>query len=204
MRKLASDKLDEEDYKNIDKHLENYYSKVLPNEQYRIVAQRDAIPSYDNQAIKNATMKQTTTDKTIYAGDYSKEINTAAKETGMDPHLLGIMMGKESNGNPKALSPKQAYGLMQITPIALKQVKMDTGKDFDLTDPQQNIMAGALLLKNYLKQFKGNIRLAVGAYNAGPYAVRNNDAINKYPETKDYVATIMGKYNKHLKSLNNE
>lgn len=201
MRKLASDKLDEEDYKNIDKHLKNYYSKVLPNQQYNAVVQRDAVRSYDTQAIQKATMKNPIVNKTIYAGNYSDEINAAAKETGMDPHLLGIMMGKESNGNPRALSPKQAYGLMQITPIALKQVKQDTGKDFDLTDPAQNIMAGALLLKNYMKQFKGDIRQAVGAYNAGPHAVRTKDAINRYPETRDYVTTIMGKYDKHLKSL---
>jgi len=68
-----------------------------------------------------------------------------------------------------------------------------------LTDPKTNIKAGASYLRDLIKMFPGQLELAVAAYNAGEGAVqRAGNKIPNYPETKNYVKTVMQLYG-HLK-----
>ena len=65
-----------------------------------------------------------------------------------------------------------------------------------LTDPQINIHAGARYLAYLIDLFKGELELAVAAYNAGEGAVRRaGNKIPRYKETQGYVKTVMGLYN---------
>ena len=63
----------------------------------------------------------------------------------------------------------------------------------DPFDPQQSIEAGARYLKQLLDKYKGDLKLALGAYNAGPAAVDAAGAIPDIPETHDYVDAILKK-----------
>ena len=63
----------------------------------------------------------------------------------------------------------------------------------DAFDAQQNIEAGATFLKQLLDKYKGDIKLALAAYNAGPAAVDKTGAIPEIKETQDYVERIMKK-----------
>lgn len=100
-----------------------------------------------------------------------------------DPVYVSIVIGIESEYNPKAISPVGAKGLMQLMHWHIKP-----GKKWD--DPVDNILIGAAYLEDLLKQFNGNKQLALAGYNAGPNAVvRAGYKIpnTKNDETKNYV-----------------
>lgn len=112
---------------------------------------------------------------------------SAAARTGVDVNLLRIVAWKESRGNPRALSPKGAMGVMQLMPATAAALGVDP------RDPVANIHGGATYLARQIAQF-GTIPLALAAYNAGPGAVRRYGGIPPYAETRDYVDTIMRRW----------
>jgi len=57
-------------------------------------------------------------------------------------------------------------------------------------DPRQNIMAGARYLRQLLDEHRGNVKLALASYNAGPGAVAKYHAIPPFKETRNYVRRI--------------
>jgi soluble lytic murein transglycosylase-like protein len=113
-------------------------------------------------------------------------INTSARRYGVKPELVRAVIRKESGGRPCAVSIKGAQGLMQLMP--------DTAGDLNVADPfdpEQNVDAGTKFLKALLEKFKGDLRLALGAYNAGPNAIDKAGRLPQIPETQDYVADIL-------------
>ena len=77
---------------------------------------------------------------------------------------------------------------MQLMPATIEQFKVE-----DVFDPQQNIEAGATYLKQLLDKYKGDLKLALAAYNAGPATVDKAGAIPDIKETQDYVEGILKK-----------
>ncbi len=120
--------------------------------------------------------------------DLRAAIEEAARREGLTPDLLRAMIGKESAFRPCAVSQRGAQGLMQLMPATQAQLGVT-----DPFDPQQNIAAGAKLMKTLLERYTGDLALALGAYNAGPGKVDRFGGIPAYPETIDYVSDIMGK-----------
>ncbi|WP_223216850.1 lytic transglycosylase domain-containing protein [Paraburkholderia phenoliruptrix] len=116
-------------------------------------------------------------------------INEAARAAGLDSALLMAVIDVESRGNPQAVSPKGATGLMQLMP--------DTGARHgasDLFDARQNVAAGARYLKELMRQF-GELPLALAAYNAGEGAVQKyGGQIPPYAETQSYVPRVIARY----------
>ena len=130
-------------------------------------------------------------------------IKDAAQMHGIDYELLQALIATESGFDTFAVSPKGAVGLMQLMPPTAERygVKADkkTPIEKKLTDPKTNIKAGASYLRDLIKMFPGQLELAVAAYNAGEGAVqRAGNKIPNYPETKNYVKTVMQLYG-HLK-----
>jgi soluble lytic murein transglycosylase-like protein len=115
-------------------------------------------------------------------------VTSAATQHQLEPKLLRGVIDQESRGRPCAVSPKGARGLMQLMPSTIDQFKVD-----DAFDPQQNIEAGATFLKQLLDKYKGDMKLALAAYNAGPGTVDHAGAIPDIKETRDYVDAIMKK-----------
>jgi soluble lytic murein transglycosylase-like protein len=113
-------------------------------------------------------------------------VGEAARKEAVDGQLLHLVMKQESAFRPCAVSSKGAMGLMQLMPSTAEE--LDVKNPFD---PLENVDAGAKLLRQLLDRYNGDLRMALGAYNAGPAAV---DAVKDVPpirETIDYVHTIL-------------
>jgi len=123
---------------------------------------------------------------------YEKIIRAAAKRYGMDADLIHCVVAVESNFDPKAISPKNARGLMQLLP----QTALRLGVK-DVFDPEENVNAGTRYLRELLEKYKNNLTLALAAYNAGPERVdQYGHRVPPYLETMKYVQRIAKNYAK--------
>lgn len=123
--------------------------------------------------------------------NYTNTIEKAADKFGINPALIKAIITAESAGNPNAVSPVGAKGLMQL---------MDgTAKSLDVNnpyDPHQNIMGGTEYIGKMIKMF-GSIDNAIAAYNAGPGNVQKHGGIPPFAETQAYVRKVK-KYLNHF------
>jgi soluble lytic murein transglycosylase-like protein len=118
-------------------------------------------------------------------GPFGDLIRAAAEKHGVDEKLIEHVIAVESNFNPRAVSRKQAQGLMQLLPRTAARYAVA-----DVFDPAQNIEAGTRYLKEMLERFQGNLALALAAYNAGPEMVERYRGIPPFAETQNYVRQI--------------
>lgn len=118
---------------------------------------------------------------------YDDIIAEAAALYGLDPRMIKAVMQTESSFNAMAVSPVGAIGLMQLMPAVAEEYGAT-----DPLDPRQNIMAGAKYLRRLLDSHKGNERLALASYNAGPGNVAKYRAIPPFKETQNYVKKVTG------------
>lgn len=121
----------------------------------------------------------------LFLQKYQQEITAAALHHQLDPALLRAIIHAESAFNPKALSKSGAAGLMQLMPDTATEVGVK-----NVWHQQQNIQGGASYLALLLKRYKGDIKLATAAYNAGPGAVDKHQGIPPYAETQTYVERV--------------
>ena len=95
----------------------------------------------------------------------------------------------ESSNNPNAVSPKGARGLMQVMPITRDYILQKTGIDADRS-PEDNQRAGAWYLEQKIIEAKGNVQLALAAYNAGFGNVQKYGGVPPFRETQNYLTKI--------------
>jgi soluble lytic murein transglycosylase-like protein len=96
----------------------------------------------------------------------------------------------ESGFNPKAASPKNAQGLMQLIPETAERFGVA-----DVWDPEQNLRGGMAYLSWLMQHFDGDLELVLAAYNAGEGAVQRHGGIPPYAETRDYVQRVIARLN---------
>jgi len=121
----------------------------------------------------------------LSAGPFEQMIRAASVKHGVDAKLITHVIALESNFNPRAVSPKQALGLMQLLPETAVRYAVS-----NVFDPAQNIDAGTHYLKDLLAKYRGNLALALAAYNAGPDMVARYGGIPPFAETQNYVKRI--------------
>ena len=113
-------------------------------------------------------------------------INSSAARYGLDPALLLAVARQESSLNPNAVSSEGAAGIMQLMPKTAVMLGVT-----DRFDPAQNIDGGAKYLSQLLKQFGGDVSLALAAYNAGPGNVTKYGGVPPFAETRNYITRIL-------------
>lgn len=120
------------------------------------------------------------------ASDYDQLILAKAGQLGLEPALLKAIVHIESAFNPRALSPKGARGLMQLMPATAKRYGVS-----DRSNPVQSLEGGGRYMRDLLRMFNQDTRLALAAYNAGENAVARYQGIPPYEETRNYVELVM-------------
>lgn len=116
-------------------------------------------------------------------------IADAAHRFSLPAAWIRAVIATESNGDPRATSPKGAMGLMQIMPATWAELRARQRLGSDPYDPYDNIIAGAAYIRKLLDRYGSPGWIA--AYNAGPG--RYEASLNGLPlpaETRAYVASI--------------
>ncbi|HEY3053482.1 MAG TPA: lytic transglycosylase domain-containing protein [Thermoanaerobaculia bacterium] len=112
-------------------------------------------------------------------------IYTAAKRHNVPAELVAAVARAESAFHPSARSQRGAVGVMQLVPRTGRWLGAT-----DLTDPTQNILAGAKYLAYLTDRFGGNEDHVIAAYNAGEGNVRRFGGVPPFSETRDYIQKV--------------
>ena len=118
--------------------------------------------------------------------EFAPIINSLSTEYGVDKALIKAVIHAESGYNPNAVSPKGAKGLMQLMPKTAQDLKV-----CDTFDPKDNIRGGVKYLRFLLDTFKGDVTLALAAYNAGLTRVSQYGGVPPYAETRNYISKVL-------------
>jgi soluble lytic murein transglycosylase-like protein len=121
--------------------------------------------------------------------DYDNLINHYCRIYEVDPELVKIVIDKESQYNPNAVSRSGAIGLMQLMPKTAEVLGVK-----DAYDPGQNIEGGVKFLHNLFDTFGTELELVLAAYHAGPGLVKQINRVPDIPETIAYVDYILSRY----------
>ena len=149
---------------------------------YEDVAAADTSEKTTRTGSASAASRTTTADS-MKTTKYDSWFQKAAQKYNVSESLLKAIAKAESNFNAKSVSSAGAMGVMQLMPA--------TAKSLGVTDPYdagQNIMGGARCISQKLKEFNGDERMALAAYNAGSGAVKRYGGIPSY--CKSYVNKV--------------
>lgn len=120
------------------------------------------------------------------ADDWGTEILKATIGTEVSPALVLAVMAVESGGRADAVSSAGAAGLMQLIPATASRFGVTDSKD-----PSQNIRGGVAYLDWLMKNFDRDPLMVLAAYNSGEGAVKANQGVPPYAETRDYVPKVL-------------
>jgi soluble lytic murein transglycosylase-like protein len=110
---------------------------------------------------------------------------------GIEPRLALAVIAVESNFDATARSPRDARGLMQLIPETAARFNVR-----NVLDVNENVRGGLAYLRWLLAYYRGEVKLAIAAYNAGERAVDRYRGVPPYPETRDYVRRIIGLFHR--------
>ena len=133
------------------------------------------------------------TAQTVVAQPFYRDlVEAAAKRYNVDADLISSVIAVESNFNSKAVSRKNARGLMQLLPETAERLGVK-----NIFDPQENIEAGTHYLRDLLQKYNNDLVLTLAAYNAGPEKVQLYGRVPPYAETISYVRRVKRTYEKN-------
>ncbi len=148
--------------------------------------------------------------KLFYPLKYQEEVYRYSERFNLDPLLVFSIIKVESSFDRYAVSQKGAKGLMQITDRtgawAAETLDIKDYSAVNLFDPNINIQIGCWYLDRLRMEFKGNMRLAITAYNGGSGRVQewlkdrelssDGKSLDKipFPETEKYMERVSREY----------
>jgi soluble lytic murein transglycosylase-like protein len=123
---------------------------------------------------------------------YDLHIRRAATLYQIPEALVRAVIKVESDFDPRAVSPANARGLMQLIPETAERMMVT-----DILDPRQNVFGGVRYLRVLANLFNGDLALTIAAYNAGENAVIRHGGIPPYEETQVYVGKVLSYYRQY-------
>jgi soluble lytic murein transglycosylase-like protein len=127
---------------------------------------------------------------------YADIFITAAKANKIQDAWLRAIAHAESDFKADAISPKGALGIMQMLPSTAVQYHVK-----DPFSPTESIHAGAKMLSELLRRYKGDRQLATAAYNAGIGTVTKYGGVPPYAETQAYLEKVEALHALYSKAL---
>lgn len=117
-------------------------------------------------------------------------VDMAAARFQLPPIWIHAVIDAESGGDPRAVSPRGAMGMMQLMPATWRALSAQYRLGEDPFDRRANVLAGAAYLRQLVDQYGREGFLA--AYNAGPnrYAQARAGGRPLPAETVAYVARV--------------
>jgi len=174
--------------------------------------------------IRSSPMRDYLVQELIFAARFSRYdslIAQAGARHGVNPSLVKAVIWRETRFQPQMQGSHGERGLMQITEVAaadwVKAEKVETFVPTDLFDPKTNIEIGTWYLGRAIKHWAHKddpIPFALSEYNAGRTRVKRWEKSSgdiaefsaedlrstmDFPLTKQYVASIIGRYQHYLK-----
>ncbi len=157
--------------------------------------------------------------RALYPMKYQELVSKYSERYDIDPYLVFAVIKVESSFRHRAVSPKNARGLMQITEGTGKwgaeQIGLGGFSQDMLFDPEANIQIGCWYLSRLYSEF-GDTDLVIAAYNAGSGNVskwlknvelsrsgKNLDSI-PFQETKKYLKKVKNSYKMYKILYENE
>jgi len=122
------------------------------------------------------------------ASSFEPYIQEAATRYNVPADLVRAVIRVESNFHPQAVSHAGAQGLMQLMPGTARQMGVA-----DPFNPKENILGGTRFLRLLINRFKGDPKLTIAAYHAGPGIVARRGGI-PYKQTERYVRKVLTHY----------
>lgn len=117
---------------------------------------------------------------------YMQLAREAARKAGVPEDLFLSLIEQESGFDPTVVSPKGAMGLTQLMPDTAKELGVDP------QNVEQNLAGGARYLSQMMNRFP-NLNMALAAYNAGPTRVAELGRVPNFPETQNYIKSVLGR-----------
>jgi soluble lytic murein transglycosylase-like protein len=127
----------------------------------------------------------------LYPKAFERLVRHHAAMNRLDPYLVMAIIRQESAFNPRATSPSNARGLMQILPATVtRSRRYQRSVAQRLYSPTYNVRFGCDYLRRLLKQFNGNLPEALAAYNAGPTRVSQWVSDYSFQNPEEFVESI--------------
>jgi soluble lytic murein transglycosylase-like protein len=149
------------------------------------------LPDPPPMIVQQAKQQEDVPEPAYPKGPILTLVNKLAPRYNVDPKLALAIISVESGFNARAVSPKNAQGLMQLIPETAERFRVRNA-----FDPEENIKGGLAYLQWLLAFFEGDVKLVVAAYNAGERAVERHRGIPPYRETRNYVQKVTALYKK--------
>ena len=154
-------------------------------------ALKKAMPFAASASIKSVPLAYW---RILFPEPHWETIKAESAKNNLDPYLVASLIRQESEFNPSAISPANAYGLMQMLPSVGKSLAREEGishfETFQLLDPATNIRLGTRYLRKTLNRFGGVTEYALAAYNAGDERVVDWQAAGPYQGIDEFVESI--------------
>lgn len=109
-----------------------------------------------------------------------------ARDMGVDPALAQAIAYQESGFDHAAVSPANAIGTMQVIPTSGDWASEMVGRELNLLDPRDNVVAGVAILRR-LVDTSADLPTAIAGYYQGQRSVRDN---GMFDDTRRYVANV--------------
>ena len=125
---------------------------------------------------------------------WPEEVKQAGRLFNIEKELIYALIRQESAYNPKARSPSDAFGLMQIRPATARQTARAAGIRYrrtkDLYNPKTNILLGTAYLKKQFQHYHFQFIVTLAAYNAGGVHIKRWLKREKHPKALLFIEDI--------------
>lgn len=123
----------------------------------------------------------------LSADEGRRLVEATAREEQFQPEFVVAVAKTESNFLSTSLSPKGAYGLMQLMPATAQAFGVN------ICDPKDNVRGGILFLRELTAKYRNPVYV-LAAYNAGEPAILKAKGVPPIAETVGYVAAVLNDF----------